>query len=60
MLHGVDDDQSLAVAVGHEAEVGAEGEAGHVRRRHRVHVRRQAYQLSVVSRHLGEDQKKNE
>ena len=52
VLHGVDDDQSLAVAVGHQAEVGAEGEAGHVRRRHRVHVGRQAYELRVVSGHL--------
>ena len=56
VLHGVDDDEPLSVAVGHQAKVGAEGEAAHLRRRHRVHVRRQAYQLRVVSGHLGEDQ----
>ena len=54
VLDGVDDDQPLSVAVRHQAEVGAQGKAAHVRRRHRVHVRRQAYQLGVVSGNLDE------
>ena len=52
VLDGVDDDEPLAVAVRHQPEVGAQREAGHVRRRHRVHVRRQADQLRVIPGHL--------
>ena len=52
MLHGVDDDEPLPVAVRHQPEVGAQRQAAHLRGRHRVHVRRQADQLGVVTGNL--------